>query len=61
VTDAAFERRLREAGREFIEAHDRTAVVIQEAAEAGMPPDAISQASGLSSQTVSAFLRAGSN
>lgn len=52
-------RRLREAGREFIKAHDRTAVVIQEAAEAGMSPDAISQASELSSETVSAFLRAG--
>jgi hypothetical protein len=58
VTDADFERRLREAGREFIKAHDRTAVVIREAAEAGMSPDAISQASDLSSQTVSAFLQA---
>ena len=58
MTDADFERRLREAGREFIKAHDRTAVVIREAAEAGMSPDAISQASELSSETVSAFLRA---
>ena len=58
MTDADVERRLREAGREFIEAHDRTSVVIREAAELGMPPDAISQASELSPRTVSAFLQA---
>jgi hypothetical protein len=52
------EIRLREAGREFIKAHDRTAGVIREAAEARMSPDAIAQASELSSQTVGAFLRA---
>jgi predicted transcriptional regulator len=58
MTDADVERRLREVGREFIEVHERAAVAIAEAAEAGMAPDAISRVSGLSSQTVSAFLQA---
>jgi hypothetical protein len=52
------ELRLREAGRGFIESHDRTAVVIREAADLGMPAEAIADVSGLSPQTVAAFLRA---
>jgi hypothetical protein len=51
------ERRLREMGRGFIESHDRIAIVIREAADLGMPAEAIADVSGLSSQTVAAFLR----
>jgi predicted transcriptional regulator len=52
------ERRLREAGLVFIEAHDRAALAIREAADAGMNAEAIAQTSGLSPATVLAFLRA---
>jgi hypothetical protein len=55
--NANIERQLREVGAEFIEAHEEAAVVIRQAASAGMSAEAISQASGLSLETVCAFLR----
>jgi hypothetical protein len=58
VPDTEIEQRLGEAGAVFIEAHDRAARVIREAADAGMPAEAISQLSGLSLETVAIFLRA---
>jgi len=58
MPDADIERRLREAGGRFIEAHDDAEAAIREAADAGFEPDAISRVSGLSAATVSAFLRA---
>jgi hypothetical protein len=51
------ERRLREAASEFIEAHRKAEVAIREAAMAGMPPEPIAHVSGLSPETVAAFLR----
>jgi len=42
------ERRLREAGAAFIEAHDRAALAIHQASNAGMNADAIARMSGLS-------------
>jgi catechol 2,3-dioxygenase-like lactoylglutathione lyase family enzyme len=50
------ERRLREAGSEFIESHDRTEAAIRAAAQAGMTEEAIARVSGLSHRTVAAFL-----
>jgi hypothetical protein len=58
VPDTEIEQRLREAGTVFIEAHDRAALAIREAADAGVPAEAISHISGLSHETVAAFLRA---
>jgi hypothetical protein len=58
MPDADIERRLREAGGRFIEAHSDTEAAVREAADAGMQPDAISHFSGLSAATVGAFLRA---
>ena len=52
------ERRLREAAGVFIEAHDRAALAIREASDAGMDAEAIAQTSGLSPATVRIFLRA---
>jgi predicted transcriptional regulator len=52
------ERRLTEAGAVFIEAHDRAALAIREASQAGMTAEAIAQTSGLSAETVRVFLRA---
>jgi len=59
MPDTEIERRLREAGAAFIEAHERAARAIREAADAGMPDEAISHVSELSPETVRAFLRAG--
>lgn len=61
MPETDIERRLREAGRGFIESHDKTAIVIREAAGLGMPAEAIADVSGLSLQTVAAFLRAGAD
>jgi hypothetical protein len=52
------ERRLQEAGVVFIEAHDRAAIAIREASDAGMNAEAIAKTSRLSPATVLAFLRA---
>jgi hypothetical protein len=54
--DSELEGRLRDAGALFIEAHDRAELAIREAADAGMSAQAISEVSGLSRRTVSAFL-----
>ena len=59
MPDTEIERRLREAGGVFMEAHKRAARAIREAADAGMPDEAISPVSELSPETVRAFLRAG--
>jgi len=59
MPDTDVERRLREAGAGFIEAHDSAEAAIRDAAHAGMSAEAIAQVSGLSTETVSAFLRAG--
>jgi len=56
VAETDIERRLREAGSEFIESHQRADTAIREAANAGMAPKAISRVSGLSARTVAAFL-----
>ncbi|MGO9487818.1 MAG: hypothetical protein ACLQBB_02175 [Solirubrobacteraceae bacterium] len=58
MADTDIERRLREAGGEFIEAHRKAETAIRDAAGAGMPPEAIAHVSGLSPETVAAFLRA---
>jgi predicted transcriptional regulator len=57
--NAELERRLREAGAAFIEAHDRAALAIREASHVGMTVDAIAHKSGLSHATVRIFLRPG--
>jgi hypothetical protein len=57
MADTDIERRLREAGGEFIEAHRSAEMAIRDATAAGMPPDAIAHVSGLSPETVAAFLR----
>ena len=57
MADTDLERALREAGGEFIEAHRNAEAAIRDAARAGMPPEAISRLSGLSPETVAAFLR----
>jgi len=51
------ERRLREAGTEFIESHRRAETAIREAVRAGMPSEVIAHVSGLSRPTVDAFLQ----
>ncbi len=61
MPETDIERRLREAGRGFVESHDKAAVVIREAADLGIPVEAIADVSGLSPQTVAAFLRAGAD
>jgi hypothetical protein len=57
MADTDIERRLREAGSEFIEAHRKAEVAIREASTAGMLPELIAHVSGLSPETVAAFLR----
>jgi DNA-binding transcriptional LysR family regulator len=57
MADPDIERRLQEAGSEFIEAHRRAEAAIREATAAGMPPEPIAHVSGLSPETVAAFLR----
>ncbi len=57
MADTDVERRLREAGSEFIESHRKAETAIREATRAGMPPEAIAHVSELSPETVSAFLR----
>jgi hypothetical protein len=59
MPDTEIERRLRETGGVFIEAHEQATRAIREAANAGMPAEAISHVSELSPETVRAFLRAG--
>jgi hypothetical protein len=56
MADTDIERRLREAGSEFIDSHRRAETAIREAVSAGMPPEAISHVSGLSRPTVDAFV-----
>jgi hypothetical protein len=56
MAETDIERRLREAGSEFIESHRRAETAIREAVRVGMPPDAIAHVSGLSRPTVDAFL-----
>ncbi len=51
------ERRLREAGSDFIKAHRQAEKAIRQAASERMPPETIGQLSGLSPETVAAFLR----
>jgi hypothetical protein len=58
MADTDIERRLCEAGGEFIAAHDKAEAAIREAVTVGMPTETISDASGLSAATVHAFLRA---
>jgi|GEM_PF-3338377 hypothetical protein len=57
MADTDIERRLREAGSEFIEAHRKAEAAIREATAAGLPPEPIVHISGLSPETVAAFLR----
>jgi hypothetical protein len=56
-SESDVERRLREMGGAFIEVHDDTANVIREAANSGMTPAEICSVSGLSRESVAAFLR----
>jgi len=51
------ERHLRDAGGELIESHRKAEAAIGAAARAGMSPEAIGEVSGLSAETVAAFLR----
>ncbi len=57
MPESDIERRLRVAGASFIEAHDAAAEAIREARSAGMSAEEISEVSGLSAETVGAFLR----
>jgi hypothetical protein len=57
MVEIKIERGLREAAAEFIESHRRTEVAISEAASAGMTSEVIAHVSGLSPETVDAFLR----
>jgi hypothetical protein len=57
MTETDIEQRLLEAGGEFITAHDRAEVAIREALRVGMTAESISDASGLSPETVRAFLQ----
>ncbi len=57
MTGADVERRLRGAGSAFIDAHREAEAAISEAAAIGMPTEAITHVSGLSDETVAAFLR----
>jgi hypothetical protein len=50
------ERRLREAGNEFIGSHRLAEAAIREAVRVGMSAEAIVRVSGLSRPTVDAFL-----
>jgi hypothetical protein len=59
MPETEVEQQLREAGAVFIEAHNRAALAIREAADAGMVAEGIAKVSGLSPETVAAFLRAG--
>jgi hypothetical protein len=61
MADTDIEHRLREAGSEFIKSHDKAEAAIREAARVGMSAEMISDASGLSPETVGAFLRASVN
>jgi hypothetical protein len=56
-TSTPYEQRLHEAGGEFITAHDKAEAAIREAVRAGMSAETISDASGLSPETVRAFLQ----
>jgi hypothetical protein len=56
MPETDIERRLREAGSEFIGSHQRAEAAIRDAVGVGMPADAISSVSGLSRPTVDAFL-----
>jgi hypothetical protein len=58
MSESEIERRLREAGGEFITSHRMTETAIRAAADAGMPAETIARVSGLSPETVGAFLRA---
>jgi len=57
MPETEIERRLRQAGAEFIESHRIASGAIRAAAEVGMAPEAIAHVSGLSLETVRAFLR----
>jgi hypothetical protein len=57
MAETDIEQRLHEAGGEFITAHDRAEAAIREALRAGMSAERISDASGLSPETVRAFLQ----
>jgi len=57
MAETDIERRLREAGSEFIDSHGRADAAIREAVGAGMGADAIVRVSGLSRPTVDAFLQ----
>ena len=59
MPETEIERRLRVAGATFIESHDAAAEAIREARSAGMSAEEIAEVSGLSAETVTAFLRAG--
>lgn len=56
MPETDLERRLRDAGSEFIESHRLAEATISEALRAGMGAEAIVQVSGLSRPTVDAFL-----
>jgi hypothetical protein len=56
MADSEIERRLREAGSEFIKSHDEAEAAIREAVKNEMSPEMISLVSGLSPETVAAFL-----
>ncbi len=58
MRDDELEQRLRATGAAFIEAHEKAADAIGDACEAGLSPEAICELSGLSAETVAAFLRA---
>jgi DNA-binding NarL/FixJ family response regulator len=57
MADDQIEYRLRAAAPEFIESHQRTEAAIREAVSAGMTGEVIADVSGLSPETVAAFLR----
>jgi hypothetical protein len=57
MAETDIEQRLHEVGGEFITAHDRAEATIREALRVGMSAETISDASGLSPETVRAFLQ----
>jgi hypothetical protein len=57
VSGDDIEQQLRESGAEFVKSHDRTEAAIRIAAESGMSDEAIVRVSGLSPETIAAFLR----
>jgi hypothetical protein len=57
VAASEIDRRLREAGSKFITSHDEAEAAIREAVRNEMAPETISRVSGLSPETVAAFLR----